>query len=92
MAELRRDAPGAAARAYMEKLEVEMAAEREIGERDREEEEGGVELEGGSVERIGEVRRMWERGREGLVRLENVTEALAKVERAEKAAEAVRQM
>lgn len=94
MAELRRDAPGAAARAFMERLEAEMEAEREGDARVEGEKVEGEEvvLEGGRVERIEEVRRMWERGTAGLVGLEKITEVVAKVERAAKAAEAVKEI
>ncbi|KAL8831262.1 MAG: hypothetical protein Q9170_005381 [Blastenia crenularia] len=68
VAELRREAPGAAARAYVERLE-------------------GVRLE-----RSEEVEKMWERGLEGLVDLGKVTEVVARVERAVKAAEVVEGM
>lgn len=100
VAELRREAPGAAARAYMERLEAEMDLERE---RDREQErERGldaeraagqqVELVWARVERVEEVENMWQRGTEGLVGLEKVTGVLARLERAEKAAEVVEEM
>lgn len=89
MAELRRDAPGAAARAYMERLEGEMGAERELKREEDVDEGMGVVLEAGMGE---EVERMWGRGVEGLVGLERITEVLAKLERAGKAAEVVEGM
>lgn len=94
VAELRREAPGAAARAYVERLEGEREKEKV---RDREiEGEMGVEREGG-LERLGlerrkEVEKMWGRGLEGLVELGRVTEVVAKAERAKKAAEVVEAM
>lgn len=102
MAELRREAPGAAARAYMERLEAEMEEERERDKRRIEEAEekraGGEEaapeelLGAAKMERSEEMERMWERGTEGLVGLEKVTEVLATLERARKAIEVVQEM
>lgn len=100
VAELRREAPGAVARAYMERLEGEMELERE---REREQQQQReveversagqkVELEGAMVERVEEVENTWQRGTEGLVRLERITEVLARLERAGKAAEVVEDM
>lgn len=100
MAELRREAPGAAARAYMERLEAEMEEERER-DKMRIEEVGKIgsgkvapeELLGAAkMERLEEMERMWERGTEGLVGLEKVTEVLATLERARKALEVVQEM
>lgn len=100
MAELRREAPGAAARAYMERLEAEMEEERER-DKMRIEEVGKMgsvkvapeELLGAAkMERLEEMERMWERGTEGLVGLEKVTEVLATLERARKALEVVQEM
>lgn len=91
VAELRREAPGAAARAYVERLEgvreLEKGREREVE----------VEMEGvrdGGLGKIGlergeEVEKMWGRGVEGLVELGRVTEVVARMERAKKAAEMV---
>lgn len=102
VAELRREAPGAAARAYMERLEAEMEEERERDKRRIEEAEdkrvGGGEaapeelLGAAKMERSEEMERMWERGTEGLVGLEKVTEVLATLERARKAIEVVQEM
>lgn len=94
VAELRREAPGAAARAYEERLEKEREAERQR-ENDVEAEmearrEGGLEDVG--LERVEEVEQMWGRGLEGLVDLGRVTEVMAKLERAGKAAEVVEGM
>ncbi|KAI4208798.1 MAG: hypothetical protein LQ349_009624, partial [Xanthoria aureola] len=94
VAELRRDAPGAAARGFVERLE----AEREV-ERGREK-EVEVEMEGGrdgglggvGVERGAEVEKMWGRGVEGLLELGRVTDVVAKMERAKRAAEVVEGM
>lgn len=112
VAELRREAPGAAARAYMERLEAEMKEEEE-GYRIRIEGEEAGKMMGGAgssgkkeeelllgpiaattikMERLEEMERMWERGTEGLVRLEKVTEVLATLERARKALEVVQDM
>ncbi|KAL8774990.1 MAG: hypothetical protein Q9209_000469 [Squamulea sp. 1 TL-2023] len=94
VAELRREAPGAAARAYMERLEgvreVERVREREVEGEMLGEREGG--LEGIGLERGEEVERMWGRGLEGLVELREVGEVVKKIERARKAAEAVEGM
>ena len=102
MAELRREAPGAAARAYMERLEAEMEEERERDKRRIEEAEdkrvGGEAaapeelLVAAKMERSEEMKRTWERGTEGLVGLERVTEVLATLERARKAIEVVQEM
>lgn len=89
VAELRRDAPGAAARAYMERLEAEMRLEREVKEGGEKKGGGGADLGGGLGE---EVEKMWGRGLEGLVGLERITEVLARLERAGKAAEVVEGM
>lgn len=93
VAELRRDAPGAAARAYMERLEAELEAERVL---ERERGKDGVAvggdvslLEGVKVENLEEVERMWGRGVGGLAGLEKITGVLAKLERAATAAEVV---
>ncbi|KAI4097183.1 MAG: hypothetical protein LQ344_000593 [Seirophora lacunosa] len=94
VAELRREAPGAAARAYVERLE--RAREAEKGrERDLEGEmagkrEGG--LEGMRLERGDEVEDMWARGLDGLMGLKTVTEVVARMERAGRAAEVVEGM
>ncbi|MCJ1424634.1 hypothetical protein MMC29_002522 [Sticta canariensis] len=100
VAELRREAPGAAARAYVERLEAEMESERERGrERESEVERSAagqkVELEWPRVERVErveEMENMWQRGTEGLLGLEKVTGVLARLERAEKAAKVVEEM
>lgn len=100
MAELRREAPGAAARAYMERLEAEMEEERERDKMQIEEVgkmgSGKVApeelLEAAKMDRLEEMERMWERGTEGLVGLEKVTEVLATLERARKAVEVVQDM
>lgn len=101
MAELRREAPGAAARAYMERLEAELEQERErdkgrIEEVEKIRSTGKArpeELLGAAkMERLEEMERMWERGTEGLVGLEKVTEVLATLERARKAVEVVQEM
>ncbi|KAL8844527.1 MAG: hypothetical protein Q9205_000041 [Flavoplaca limonia] len=91
VAELRREAPGAAARAYMERSE----ALRELDKGREKEVEG--EMEGIKDGRLGEIglkrgeqlERMWGRGLEGLLDLGRVTELVEKTERAKKAAEVV---
>ena len=91
VAELRREAPGAAARAYMERSE----ALRELDKGREKEVEG--EMEGIKDGRLGEiglergeqVERMWRRGLEGLLDLGRVTELVERTERAKKAAEVV---
>ncbi|KAL8970478.1 MAG: hypothetical protein Q9197_003789 [Variospora fuerteventurae] len=94
VAELRREAPGAAARAYVERLErereVEKGKERELEGEMAGKREGG--LEGVRLERGDEVEDMWARGLEGLVGLKTVTEVVARMERAGKAAEVVEGM
>ena len=92
MAELRREAPAAAARAYMERLQQEMEVEeRELSAlRERVasegEKEGGKGLVDLGVEREGEVRVTWKRGLEGLMRLKGMTEEVARLERAKEVA------
>ncbi|KAL9605669.1 MAG: hypothetical protein Q9179_001134 [Wetmoreana sp. 5 TL-2023] len=94
VAELRREAPGAAARAFEERLEAERekerGREREIEEEMQGKSEGGLEEVG--LARGDEVENMWGRGTEGLVELRRVTELMAKMERAAKAAEVVEGM
>lgn len=100
MAELRREAPGAAARAYMERLDTEMKEERgrvkmqieEVGKMSSGKVAPEELLGAAKMERLEEMERMWERGTEGLVGLEKVTEALATLERARKAVEVVQEM
>lgn len=96
MAGLRREAPAAAAKAHMERLEKEIKGEEEALERLREkvgaEHSGGVELEGVGLERAEEVRGTWEGALEGLVGLGRVTETVARCERAGRAAEVVEGM
>ena len=94
MAELRRDAPGAAARGYVERLEAELQREKILGE---ERESKGVRideenLQVGMLKRKDDVERMWGRGTEGLLELGKIPGGLAKLERAEKAAEVVKGM
>lgn len=94
VAELRRDAPGAAARAYIERLEAEMEAER-AAERERGRPEDALQvnlLENFKLDNLEEVKSMWGKGTDGLVELEKVTGVLAKLERAAKAAEVVEQI
>ncbi|KAL9586717.1 MAG: hypothetical protein Q9212_000725 [Teloschistes hypoglaucus] len=92
VAELRREAPGAAARAFEERLEHERETERER-EREAEEEFTDATREGGLeavvLERPEDMDKMWGRGLEGLMELRKVTEIMARMERAGKAAEVV---
>lgn len=94
VAELRREAPGAAARAYVERLEsereVEKGREREIEGMMKGSSEGVVEIVG--LERGEEVEKTWGRGLQGLAELANITEVMARLERAGKAAEMVEGM
>lgn len=90
VAEMRRDAPGAAARAYMERLNEEMQADREVDTGDGDEMQGVIELDG--LERRDEVERTWGRGLDGLVALEGITEVGARLERAKRAVEVVEGM
>lgn len=100
MAELRREAPGAAARAYMERLEAEMEKDRErdkmqiqeVGKMGSEKVAPEELLRAARLERLEEMEGIWERGTEGLVGLEKVTEVLATLERARKAVEVVQDM
>ncbi|KAL8732162.1 MAG: hypothetical protein Q9166_002909 [cf. Caloplaca sp. 2 TL-2023] len=98
VAELRREAPGAAVRAYVERLEGEREGERGR-EKEIEVEMGGARA--GGLEAVGaewreeeeeEEERMWGRGLEGLVELGKVTGVIARIERARKAAEVVEGM
>ncbi|KAL9603660.1 MAG: hypothetical protein Q9219_000979 [cf. Caloplaca sp. 3 TL-2023] len=98
VAELRREAPGAAARAYTERLEHEREAERvREGEVERElsgkgERRHNGGLEGLNLERAEEVEETWGRGLEGLMDLDKITEVAARMERASKAAQVVEGM
>ncbi|KAA6408806.1 MAG: hypothetical protein FRX48_07150 [Lasallia pustulata] len=96
VAELRREAPAAAAKAYMDRLNQELEEEEEVVERLREkvraEASVGVEMEGVGLERAEDVRRTWEGALEGLTGLGRVTETVARCERAERAAEVVEGM
>ena len=89
VAELRREAPGAAARQYMERLEEELKKEKELEIQTRTVDDGRVveDLDVGSLERREEIEMMWGRGTEGLVKLGKVTDVRARLERAEKAVE-----
>ena len=96
MAELRREAPAAAAKVYMERLKKEMDAEEEalesLREKVRAEQSGGMEMEGVGLERAEDVRATWEGALEGLAGLGRVTETVARCERAARAAEVVEGM
>ena len=87
VAQLRREAPAVAAKAYTERLE------REIGEDHAGLEDGMIKIgnaqrEGllggnhGEIERAGDVRRAWQEALEGLVQFRDVTEQVAKLDRA----------
>ena len=91
VAELRRDAPGAAARGYIERLEAELKRGKDL---EKERESNNVhmdvdDLDMGTLKRKDDVERMWRRGTEGLVDLKKIPGVLAKLERAEKAIEVV---
>ncbi|KAL8693166.1 MAG: hypothetical protein Q9218_001948 [Villophora microphyllina] len=92
VAELRREAPGAAARAFKERLDHERETEKNR-ETEVEEEFMGMThvggLEGIVLERAEDMNKMWGRGLEGLMDLRKVTEIVARIERAGKAAEVV---
>lgn len=94
VAEMRRDAPGAAARAYMERLRGEVEAERgvdvDMNMGSEEDEESLRRL--GALERRDEVERTWGQGVEGLVGLEKVTGVVGKLERAARAVKVVEGM
>ena len=96
MAELRREAPAAAARAHIESLKKELKAEEEalesLQEQVKAEQGVKVEMEGVGLERAEVVTRSWEGALEGLVGLGRVTETVARCERAGRAAEAVEGM
>lgn len=94
VAELRRDAPGAAARGYVERLEAELKREKEL-EKERGSEDVHMDmnnLDMGILKRKDGVERMWGRGTEGLMELGKIPSVLAKLERAEKAVEAVKRV
>lgn len=91
---MRREAPGAAARRYMERFEEQLRIEREA-ERDREERRGEVEIEAldlGGFERGEDMQRAWGGATQRLVELGKVPTVLAKLERAGKAVEVVEGM
>ena len=91
---MRRDAPGAAARGYVERLEAELTREKEL-EKERESKgvHGDLEnLDIGFLERKDDVESMWARGTEKLVELGKFPSVLAKLERAGKAVEVVKGM
>lgn len=90
VAEMRRDAPGAAARAYMEDLKREMLADREGDTGEGDGAQGVIEL--GGLERRDDVQRTWGRGLDGLVALEGITEVGARLERAKRAVKVVEGM
>ncbi len=80
----------------MERLEAELERERELEKETISEIERASdkvsELEAAKMERLEESERMWGKGTEGLVGLEKITEVLATLERARKAAEVVQEM
>lgn len=92
VAEMRRDAPGAAARAFMETLRGEIQAEREVDVKMEDEGEAQVLREMGVLERSKEVEKMWERGVDGLKGLEGLKGVVARLERAGTVAEIVEGM
>ena len=90
---MRRDAPGAAARGYVERLEAELQWEKELEkELEKERDSKGVRIDTGNLDmgtlkRQADVERMWARGTDRLVELGRIPGVLAKLERAEKAVE-----
>ncbi|KAL8872315.1 MAG: hypothetical protein Q9174_002039 [Haloplaca sp. 1 TL-2023] len=94
VAELRREAPGAAARAFEERMEQERATEgiteKEVEEEMQKKTVGG--LEGVELDRREDIAKMWARGMEELTDLSGITELAARMERARKAAEVVEGM
>ena len=94
VAELRREAPGAASRRYMERLEEELKLEKSL-EQHREASKEKMSLEPidlGTIERVPNMTSMWERGTQALVVLEKVPGVIAKLERAGQAVEVVETM
>lgn len=90
IAELRRDAPGAAARGYVERLEAELKREEDL---EKERNSKSVEnLDIGNQKRLDDMTGMWGKGTKGLVELGKIPGILAKLERAEKAVEVVKGM
>ena len=92
VAELRRDAPGAAARVFVGRLKREMSTEREAGAVDEVGDEEKLIKGLGAMERRDEVERTWRKGVEGLDALQGITGTVAKLERASKAVEVVEGM
>ena len=89
VAEMRRDAPGVAARAYIERLHKEMDMEREA----KLEEMGEEGLPGlSALEREQDIKETWERGLESLAGLKGIPEVTARLERAAQAVEVVESM
>ena len=94
IAELRRDAPGAAARGYVERLEAELKREEDL-EKERKSKNANVGVENldiGIRKRPDDMKGMWGKGTKGLVELGKIPGTLAKLERAEKAVEVVKGM
>jgi len=87
-AELRREAPSAAAQSYVEKLRGEMASQDKQWDAARrsilEDAEGG--LERWELPRSPEVRATFEKTQKEMESLKGVTEAVARLERAKRAA------
>ncbi len=91
---MRRDAPGAAARGYVERLEIERKREKEL---EKESDPKDVHLDlvtlnTGTLKHKYDVKGMWERGTEGLVGLWKIPGVLANLERADKAVDVVKGM
>ena len=94
IAELRRDAPGAAARGYVERLEAELKREEGL-EKIRKSKSANVDVESldiGIRKRPDDMKGMWEKGITGLVESRKIPGIFAKLERAEKAVEVVNGM
>lgn len=100
VAQLRRSAPSAAARSYIDRVQTEIVAERDLMQKmswEHGEEGAGVGGDGGvkqegvetglgvGLERREEVEKIWGRGVEGLIGLGAVTEVVARLERAARA-------
>ena len=93
VAELRREAPGAAARRYVERLEEDLKNEKDREKRIEASERMDVDpLDIKGLERREQVEKMWARGTQGLPDLGVVPGVLAKLERAGKAAAVVEGM
>ena len=91
VAELRREAPGAAARQCVERLEEELKIENDLERhrRSKGEDVAVMPLDVRALERIEDIERAWGKGAQGLVQLGDISTVLAKLERAGQAVEVV---